>query len=259
MKNCQHKTFLRVIDFDKEKLGTYSVEQLKKQWQGVIGSVGVAEGRCRIVYDKEIDKKCLQVSYVKGKTGPKEGGAAWRMYLGERFDELYFQFRVKFPKEFNFVLGGKLPGVGGGSLPVGGEKSDETGFTARIMWRGEDGGKKSRVVQYVYYMDKDANKKWGEDMPFENNKKQIFFQPGKWHTLKTRIKMNTPKKTDGIIQSWFDNRLVLDKPVKFRIDLKLGIDTFIFTTFFGGSDLSWAPIKNECVYFGEFIISTNSF
>lgn len=247
---------IRNIVFDNEALGKYTFEKVQSSWKNTFGSVGVDEGRCEIVLDEETGRKCLRVSYMKNKIGPKEGGAAWRMKLGKIYDELFFQFKVKFPIGFDFVLGGKLCGVGGGSLPVGGEKCDETGFTARTMWRGENGGKKGRIVQYVYYIDKDKNKKHGEDMDWKHKDMPVYFEPGKWHTLKTRVKMNHPQKKDGVISSWIDNKLVLNKRLRFRIDKKLGIDTFIFTTFFGGNTQEWAPKKEQYALFNDFVIST---
>ncbi len=248
-------SLIRKIDFQKEPLGKYSFEQIKKTWIGVFGSVGVEEGRCKIVIDTETKKKCLRVDYVKNKVGPKDGGAAWRMHLGKSYDEIYIQFKVKFPKGFNFVLGGKLPGIGGGSLPVGGQVADESGFTVRIMWRAEDEGKKGRIVQYVYYLDKDPKHKCGQDMHWKNKEKNLYFKHGKWQTLKTRVKMNTIGKKDGIIQSWLNGKLALNEKIRFRLDNKLGTDTIIFTTFFGGNIEEWAPKKEEYVLFDEFIVS----
>ena len=207
---------IRKIDFEKELLGIYSFDQIAKSWIKTFGSVGVQEGRCNIIIDNQIKKKCLQVSYVKNKVGPEEGGAAWRMKLGQSFDEIFIQYKVKFPIGFNFVLGGKLPGIGGGSLPAGGKIADESGFTARVMWRGEENGKKGRIVQYVYYIDKNPKNKWGQDMQWKNNERNLYFEPGKWHTLKTRITMNTPDKKDGVIQSWLDGNLALNEKMRFR-------------------------------------------
>jgi hypothetical protein len=52
---------------------------------------------------------------------------------------------VKFEEGFDWRLGGKLPGFGGGDEPGGGRHSLE-GFSSRIMWRG-----KGMMHQYSYY------------------------------------------------------------------------------------------------------------
>lgn len=246
-------SIIKKVDFKKEPLGEYSLAQVEKTWKKVYNFFGVSDGRCAIALDKK-NKKCLQVNFVKYQVGPRAGGAQWKMKLEKSYKEIYYQFKVKFPVGFNFVLGGKLPGAGGGTLPAGGKKTDANGFTVRMMWRGENQGKKGRIVQYVYYLDKASGNKWGEDMWWKTKGKNLYFTIGKWHTIKTRVKMNTPGKKDGLIQSWLDGKLALDKKVRFRKNKKLGIDTFIFTTFFGGNTIRWAPKKNERVLFDEFKI-----
>jgi hypothetical protein len=50
---------------------------------------------------------------------------------------------------------------------------------------------------------------------------------------------------------------VLDKTdLRFREGNNFGIDTFMFSTFFGGNDPSWGPTKEEFTYFDDFIVST---
>lgn len=194
---------------------------------------------------KDQGKEVLQVKYLKGKIGPTQGGLQKKFKLDKKHDEYWVEYSVKFNKKFNFLRGGKLPGLVGGTMPVGGEKS-LGGFSARIMWR-----KKGSVYQYLYYEGKDPSMKWGEDLAWN-----VKFKPGKWHRLKTRIKMNTPGRKDGIIQSWFDGKKILDKKIMFRAKgSKFRIDAFNFTTFFGGNDKTWAPKKNEFAYFKDLILS----
>ena len=66
--------------------------------------------------------------------------------------------------------------------------------------------------------------------------------------------MNTPGKEDGKIISWFDGKEAVNLNLRFRKDLSFGIDMLYFTTFFGGNDLTWAPKKDEHVYFGDINI-----
>ena len=84
-----------------------------------------------------------------------------------------------------------------------------------------------------------------------------MFAAGTYHLVEHRIVMNTPGQHDGIVQGWFDGELALDRTdVRFRDVDTLAIDAFYFSTFFGGSDATWAPPADTYVYFDEFIIST---
>jgi len=250
------------INFDNDPLGTYTIEQINKKWNNPSQIKGVKEGRCTIVKEKK--NKILRVEFPKGTFGLDEAGARWKLKFDKNYDELYVKYRIMFPKGFNFRRGGKLPGLVGGSSPAGGRKCVGDGFSARVMWRvkGFVNNKiknphEAYLCQYVYYPEKDSARNWGEDFNWQNKKKEkIYIQPGKWHTIKTRIKMNDSGKKNGLIESWFDGEKVLR--IKLALKAKgynFGIDTFNFVTFFGGNDSTWASVKDEYIYFDEFIIS----
>lgn len=247
-----------LINFEKEKRGIYSDSQLKRDWNNPQSYRGIDQKRFKIFI---IDgRKVLQSKQLKGKVGPHEGGGSWKLNLGKKYDELYLQYKVMFPKGFNFVRGGKLPGLSGGTSPGGGSK-DTDGFSARVMWRVnnfEDKHKiknpyKAYLCQYVYYPEKDPSKNWGLDLNWSRNNKKVYIVSGKWHTIKIRVKLSSPR---SLIESWFDGKKVLSKSLVLRRqNQQFGIEYLLFSVFFGGEKESWAPKKMEHIYFDDFIIS----
>ncbi len=257
------------ITFKDQPVGPYTEETLKKQWSGAVNIKGVNEGRCEIV---DIDgEHVLQVTYVKGKCGPQEGGASWRYRFGKSFDEATLEYKVMVSKDFNFRRGGKLPGLCGGTNPRGGTAniSAKEGFSARIMWR-----ELGLLMQYVYYIDQSPTKKFGTDflwMKGEDKNVQMksewwktigirtddrsYLDSGVWYTFKTCVKMNTPGMKDGSIMSWLNGNLVLDTKLRFRNDASFAIDSLQFATYFGGSGEDWAPEKDEKIYFKDLTIT----
>ncbi len=207
-------------------------------------------------------RKVLRVEFPKGGVGPKEGGGSDKLKLEKSYDELYLQYNVFFPKGFNFVRGGKLPGLSGGTSPGGGSK-DINGFSARVMWRVNNFHDKHKIknpykaylCQYIYYPTKDKNRNWGLDLNWTNQKtkSKIYIVPGKWHKIKIRIKLNLG---NDIIESWFDGKKVLSKKITLRNKGQIfGIENLFFSSFFGGNTESWGPKKTEYIYFDDFIIS----
>lgn len=267
----QHKTLAKTgyysIDFETHKVGeTYDRNLLYQDWGNRLKSVnGIDENRVQIVTDGT--SKVLNVIYPTGSCGPtdnagcgKGGGAQWLVPLNFNysFDKLTLSYRIKFFDNFDFVLGGKLPGLTGAPdalsmPPTGGHRpSDCDGFSARMMWR-KDGA----AVLYLYYAGQSGN--YADDFDFKDaNGKNIFFKSGQWYTIKQKIIMNTPDKSDGIIEIWLNNSNVLHKErLRFRgvTCPNFGINQFYFSTFFGGNDASWAPKKEEHILFDDFIIS----
>jgi len=112
------------------------------------------------------------------------------------------------------------------------------------------------AVQYMYFPEK--QNACGDDYPYDSGNGPIAFQPGTWHTVEHRIVMNTPGAHDGIIEAWFDGKQALsNKTFLYRLaGATFGIDTLYFSTFFGGSDSTWAPSAPQIADFDDFIVST---
>lgn len=135
------------ISFKDLPIGLYSEDTWRKQWPGVTKPRGVAEGRLSIV---DMDgEHVLCVTCLAGKFAPDAGGTSWGARFGKTYDEATVEYKVRIDDTIDFKRGGKLPGLCGGSSPMGGRSTAEAdGFSARIMWR-EFG----MLEQYVYHMD----------------------------------------------------------------------------------------------------------
>jgi hypothetical protein len=237
-------------DFNSATLGPYGADALAAGWMGVSPYNGVREGRTAIVDGADArEGRSLRVLYPRGGVSSEPSGAQWKMPVG-RYDELYCAYSVRFAPGFDFVKGGKLPGFAGGAANTGGNKpSGRDGWSARMMWR--EGG---HVVQYVYHVDQPTM--YGEDFDWNVGGQRVF-RPGTWHRVEHRVVINTPGQRDGIVQGWFDGAMALDRRgIRFRDVDAFAIDAFYFSTFFGGSDPTWAAAKDEYVYFDQFVIAT---
>jgi len=133
MKKKTH--YSKTIDFKSHKVGLYDVKTFIKDW-GSKPSQGIEEKRCRIV--KKKGKKLLEITIPKGTES--EGGSFWRLNFPRNLTDATFEYDIMFGKNFNFVRGGKLPGLGGGiAKGAGGTKEEyQNGFSARLMWRETD-------------------------------------------------------------------------------------------------------------------------
>jgi len=119
------------------------------------------------------------------------------------------------------------------------------------MWR--PGG---AAVQYVYYPEKVNT--CGDDFAYAVGATAISFSPGVWHTVEHHVRMNNAGQHDGVLEAWFDGQQVLSNSAfLYRIvGATFGIDTLYFSTFFGGSDTTWAPAAYQVADFDDFMVST---
>jgi hypothetical protein len=234
-------TTTQEVNFFNRSVGTYTESMMRSDWKMTnTSNNGVSEGRVKVVDTS--GNQVLQVKYPKGYADPANGGAQWKAPLPPR-NEYYAEYQVMFSPNFEWVKGGKIPGLVGGTAPTGGANADR-GLSARYMWRNN-----GKAILYLYWQGKTATH--GQEIALGKN-----FSKGVWHTLKQRIKLNTPGSSNGIMQVWFDNQLVYSKSdYKF---IKSGdnwqIDKFYFSSFFGGSAPRWSAVKDEYIFFDNFRI-----
>lgn len=237
------------VTFDSSAVGKYTQDDVASDFgRSENWNNGLDEGRATIV--SESGQKFLRITYVGGKYGPSDGGVQFNVPFGKSYNELYFSYRVRFAADFDFVKGGKLPGLIGGSSPSG-CVSDVDGFSARNMFRS--GG---AAVQYMYWPDKENS--CGDDFAYLSGQTAVKFKPGTWHLIEHRVVMNSVGARNGVMQAWFDGKSVLNRSdLRYRISgQSFGIDGITFSTFFGGSDSSWAPKKAQVADFDDFRTST---
>ena len=198
-------------------------------------------------------RNSLRVFYPAGSASPSVsrregvplGGAQFYADLNlDARTALRLSYAVRFPEDFDFVKGGKLPGLFGGVGNSGGNIPDGTdGFSTRFMWRRQGEGE---VYAYL-----PTSETFGTSI----GRGAWSFQPGVWHRLEQEVILNHPNRSDGHIRVWVDGRQVIDQGgLTFRTVEELKIDGVFFSTFFGGGDPSWATPRNVYVDFADFAV-----
>jgi hypothetical protein len=206
------------------------------------------------------DAAGMRVDYPKGSYDPSAvrtsgaplGGAQFRTRF-DRMDiaaanEIGVRYRVALQDNFQFVRGGKLPGLYAGTANTGGRVPNGTdGYSLRFVWQAQGLGALS-----VYLP---TSGKWGSVFGLGNWR----FYPGRDIDLALYIKLNTPGQSDGVIAAWANDALVAYAPdIVFRTVDTLGIDGFYFSTFFGGGTADWAtPVKTASIFSGMEIFRTD--
>lgn len=200
--------------------------------------------------DTGINKAGLRVHYPAGSSSPSDeplGGAGFYSEPPslQEADRACLSYKVRFPADFDFVKGGKLPGLYGGEAPSGGESVDgENGFSMRLMWRKEGAGE---LYPYV--------------VGFEGASVGRGFwryPTGSWVTIEQEIMLNDPKRENGVARIWIDGEPVLEQQnIVFRTTPDITIDGLMFSTFFGGTGEGWRTPRDQYVDFADFRFYTS--
>ena len=180
--------------------------------------------------------------------GTPEGGGQFLATAGlAPTNALNLRYYVRFHTNFNFVKGGKLPGLFGGTNSFsGGAVPDGTnGFSTRYMWRTNGDGE-----AYAYLPTSDL---YGTEI----GRGRWRFQPGEWHCLEQRVVLNNPDRNDGRLVVWVDGHLIVDeRTLRYRTADALRIRGIFFSTFFGGGDPTWATPRDVHADFAGFVLSS---
>lgn len=228
--------------------GPYTVERWKHDWPGCEWEDGIKEGH--VSTTKHDGKNWLRVDYAIGQIGPEKGGCGWRYPIGRR-GTAELRYTVRFSKDFDWVKGGKLPGLVGGPENVSGGRpaTGTNGFSARLMWRADGRGE-----AYVYHKNQRSN--YGDSFSFPAD----FRFPTETNVhVRIRVTMNEPGKKNGKLHVWIrtgDDESSAESQVVERTDMEwrtvdsFGIDALYFESFHGGSDDTWAPTRACHAEFG---------
>ncbi|CAE6426334.1 unnamed protein product [Rhizoctonia solani] len=131
-------------------------------------------------------------------------------------NEFTLGYSIFFESGFDFVHGGKLPGLYGGTsndeaASCSGGRHAATCFSTRFMWRDQ-----GAAELYVYLPSDPANEFLcngaripgrnicGSDYGMSLGRGSFYFQAGQWNYVAQRIKLNTPGKADGQLQASTD-------------------------------------------------------
>lgn len=207
-------------DFESDQGAVYRILARDPRLVAVAGA-GVGGGRA------------LRTTYVGGPTG--SGVMARGMPLGEAGSDYTLNYDVRFDRDFQFALGGKMHGLGPARSVTGGNALRPDGWSARVMWRA--GG---RPVTYTYHQDQ--RDIYGDDGPAV---RPFTFALDRYHAVSLHVRLNdAADRANGFVRLYVDGVLVSAQE-KVRLRGASGdaglINTFLFSTFHGGHDPSWAP------------------
>ena len=201
-----------------------------------------------------------QIKLLANKVG-YEGGMWTYVSIPANTVKKTLEYDVKFGSKenpFEWGMGGKIPGLGGGANYSGcvSTKSGD-GWTSRIMWRKDEFGK-AYLMPYVYYVDK-------PEICGDNFDVKYYGAGGTglesdvWYKIKMFVQLNTAINYDGVLKitvqeqrgnQWGESKILLEKNnIRFATNTNgLEIDQVLTGIFRGGSTMDWSTYKDTYVY-----------
>lgn len=176
------------------------------------------------------------------------GGVNTPWNLPSRQDT-WMSYCVEFDNDFDFVLGGKMPGLAGGSRPTGGVGPQCSGYSARMMWGGGTG--QPEMILYLYHQGQAGT--YGDEISTG-----IIPQQGQKYCFTQHINVGTPGNADGTIEIWVNGVQVINMQ---NIQLLCAGETWqtdwlLFSTFYGGGTSNWESNQTNTATYSDFCVGT---
>jgi len=194
-------------------------------------------------------------SYTHATGGGTQFYNLWNATDDSKFETMLLSYDLAFDSDFDWVKGGKLPGLrgglastgcSGGKLPTGKEC-----FSSRLMWRKGGSGEVYAYIQKSNDLCDRSDVGCNEDFGISIDRKSFTFATGVWQRLSLLVQLNNPPNVaNGNIQFFYNDQHVLSQDgLQIRTADNLTINGLFFSTFFGGADDSFATPKDVHAYF----------
>ncbi|TFK75432.1 polysaccharide lyase family 14 protein [Pluteus cervinus] len=201
----------------------------------------------------------LRVTYPSGSFSHDTGGAQlinlWNTSDGTSFGSMIISYEVAFDSGFNWVKGGKLPGLRGGldttGCSGGSQANGQTCFSSRVMWRKSGDGEVYAYIPTPNHLCTDSNIICNPDFGTSISRNSFGFESARWNRITMLVQMNDPPNVaNGNVRLFFNDIQALSTgDLQFRSASSLSINGMYFSTFFGGDDPSWATPQTTHTYF----------
>jgi hypothetical protein len=233
--------------FDSRQNGSYTTNMFKddlaNDWAQVTGSANIVSTK---------DSKVLAVTVPKGHY--KKGISGGQKLI--EYEELYFSYKIKFGKTFDFSMGGELPGLAGlnkdyDPKPDGCKKiGKDEGFSLRSMFR-ENG----RAIGHFYHQNK--SKPCGDEIDYQHQGKNFSFKRDKTYLIEQYVKMNDANQENGIVTIYVNGFKVLERTnMTFSENRIYDINYRYFQFWHGGNNSDWAVNRDSTAYFDDVALSS---
>lgn len=238
-----------------------SVVTLVNQWQDAIdwNIIDTTHGDKLI----RLVNNTLQVRYPRRSFSPSgqvKGGFQFYAAPSQIFPtkNVEFSYKIFAPSGFNWVKGGKLPGIWFGDIGANGGNHNVNGSSFRIMWR-ENGD----LEAYLYTQAKQNVQFYNQSGLVDNNeygtslwRGMFTLQPNSWNTITLKASINSDKDVfNGHIGLTVNNVTKTFNEMNWG-NPNINIEGLMMHTFFGGSDATWATPVDQHLYFKDFNITT---
>ncbi|KAF9520314.1 polysaccharide lyase family 14 protein [Hydnum rufescens UP504] len=184
------------------------------------------------------------VDYPTGSYSEGTGGTEFSTYFnnsGTPFGTVLLSYEVAFDTNFDWVKGGKLPGLRGGSLSdcSGGVYSSSC-FSMRLMWRAEGAGEAYAYMPAPFSLCSRSNVLCNQEGYGTSLSRGSFsFVSGAWNNISLLVQLNNPVRASNGLVYVYHNGVLAVQFTGLQIRLDSSVTGFTGLFFSGRRDIRY--------------------
>ncbi|KAG1736939.1 uncharacterized protein EDB91DRAFT_1238016 [Suillus paluster] len=163
------------------------------------------------------------------------------------------EYSVFFPLDFDWVKGGKLPGLYGGHTGCSGGAAAEDCFSTRLC-----GGRYAPKEKQTKALCSNPQSVCDYEYGLSIGRGSFHYSRGNWTNLRQDVVLNTPGKQDGTFTLFVDGKQAINRTDIFYLFHAANSTANTRCTFFGGHGDGWATPKQQYTWFKDFAMTRNS-
>ncbi|RDB16966.1 hypothetical protein Hypma_002633 [Hypsizygus marmoreus] len=211
----------------------------------------------------------LQATYAAGSFSHDSGGSQfynlWNTTDGSSFQTMLVSYEVAFDENFDWVKGGKLPGLRGGlnstGCSGGNASNGKDCFSSRVMWRKNGAGEVYAYIPSPNDLCSDSNISCNSDFGISISRGSFGFVSGQWNRITMLVRLNDPPNVaNGNIQLYYNDLQAINQTnLQIRSSSSVVANGFYFSAPFtfpsiersleASSDSTWATPNTTHTYY----------
>lgn len=199
----------------------------------------------------------LKVTYSANQFSATSSGTQFlSLFNGSQpFQSMLLTYDVAFDQNFDWVKGGKLPGIRGGKHAngcFGGNLPNGTDcFSVRLDWRPQGKGQVNTFIPNPGSFCNSTGVHCTAGAGIDIAPDAVSFQSNGWNRISILVRLNDPPtESNGVFAVFYNDVPALTQnDLQYRTTNEVNATGFVFSTFFGGSDSSFAPTTEQHAFF----------
>jgi hypothetical protein len=191
-----------------------------------------------------MDGPALAVTLQSGSTQAMNSHLRFAQAGATEPDEAYFRYYLRLGENWDPTRdGGKLPGLAGtyGRSGWGARKSDgQNGWSTRGAFFQQTAPPSPiaglrALGSYVYHAGM-GKRTYGETWGWNLGPTGLL-EKNRWYSVEQHVRLNTPGRSDGVLQAWIDGQLVFSRTdLRYRDTEQLKIESVWMNVYHGGTE-----------------------